>query len=274
MKALLNFLLKYHVFFLFLLLELLSLSFIVRYNTFHRVNFLNSSNAISGKIYKEFNSITEYFSLRTVNDQLANENAFLRSELQSYLLSDIENTVERNINHDVIRATSAKVINNSVNKQYNYITLNKGAKDGIKPDMGVICSKGIVGVVRYVSENYSTVLPVLNGRWSINAKLFNTNHFGPLRWEGNNPYLTILEEIPYHVKVNENEEVVTSGYSSVFPEGILIGNVVKVEHKEGDTFQDIWVQLSTDFMNLYYVEVIENITKQEQIDLENLTQDE
>lgn len=259
---------------MFLMLELLSLTFIVRYNTFHRVNFLNSSNALSGKIYEEYNSVIEYFSLRKLNDELASENAFLSSKLQGYLLSDIQNTVEREVNYDLIRSISAKVINNSVNKQYNYITLNKGASDGIKPDMGVISSKGIVGIVKNVSENYSTVLPVLNGRWSINAKLFNTNHFGPLRWEGTNPYITILEEIPYHVKININEEVVTSGYSAIFPEGILIGNVVRVEHKEGDTFQDIWVQLSTDFKNLYYVEVIENITKQEQLELEKMTRDE
>lgn len=256
------------------MLEFLSLSFIVRYNTFHRVNFLNSSNAISGKVYEEYNSVIEYFSLGKLNDELASQNAYLRSELQEYLLSDVQNTVERKVNYDIIRSISAKVINNSVNRQYNYITLNKGSRDGIKPDMGVICSKGIVGVVINVSENYSTVLPVLNGRWSINAKLFNTNHFGPLRWEGNNPYITILEEIPYHVKVNENEEVVTSGYSAIFPEGILIGNVVRVEHDAGDTFQDIWVQLSTDFKNLFYVEVIENITKQEQLGLEKMTKDE
>ena len=246
----------------------------IRYNKFHRVNFLNSSNAISGKIYEDYHDVREYFTLRKLNDELAKENAHLRSELQSYLLSDIQETVERTIGEDTIRTISAKVINNSVNKQYNYITLNRGKKDGVKPDMGVICSDGIVGVIINVSENYSTALSVLNGRWTINAKLADTQHFGPLHWEGDNPYIVVLDEIPYHVRVQEKEKVLTSGYSAIFPEGIQIGEVVKVIHKEGETFQKIWVQLSTDFKDLYYVEIIENTSKQEQLDLEKETQDE
>ena len=248
--------------------------FIVRYNNFHQVRVLNSSNVVSGQIYEKYNSVREYFSLRTINDDLAEENARLRKQVQSYLLTDIGKTIERNIDNELIRSVSAKVINNSVNKQYNYITLNKGAKDGILPDMGVICPEGIVGVIINVSENYSTALSVLNGRWSVNAKLSDSNHFGPLRWEGRNPYVAVLEEIPYHVKVSKNERVITSGYSATFPEGILIGRVIEVEHKEGESFQKIRVQLSVDFNNLYYVEVIENITKKEQEELEAKSENE
>lgn len=235
---------------------------------------MNSSNTVSGQVFEKYNSVTEYFSLRRINDDLAKENARLRQSLQSYLLTDINETVERQIGQKMIRSTSAKVINNSVHKQYNNITLNKGSRDGIKPDMGVVCPDGVVGVIINVSENYSTALSVLNSRWSVNAKLVKTNHFGPLRWEGKNPYSVILEEIPYHVQVEIDEEVVTSGYSATFPEGIVIGRVVKVEHEEGEAFQKIWVQLSADFKSLHYVEVIENITKQEQIELENVTEDE
>lgn len=238
------------------------------------MNFLNSSNVISGEIYENYNNIFDYFTLRKINDALAEDNTILRNRLQNYLLADIQKTVIRTIHQDSVLSISAKVINNSVNKQYNYITLNRGKKDGVKPDMGIICPGGVVGVIINVSDNYSTALSVLNGRWSINAKLNDTKHFGPLHWEGNNPYVVVLDEIPYHVRVQENEKVLTSGYSAVFPEGIQIGKVVKVVHEEGETFQKIWVQLSTDFKNLFYVEIIENRTKQEQLELEKVTRDE
>ena len=250
------------------------MTFIIRYNNFHQVKVLNSSNVITGNIYEKYQSVLEYFSLKKINENLAEENAYLRQQLQSVLLADIDRKVSLNIGDNKIMAISARVINNSVNKQYNYITLNKGAKDGVKPDMGIICDEGIVGMIINVSEHYSTALSLLNGRWSVNAKLQESNYFGPLRWEGSNPYVVVLEEIPYHVKVVEKEKVVTSGYSSTFPEGILIGQVIKVEHKSGNSFQKIWVQLAADFKNLYYVEVVENMTKEERQELETITKDE
>lgn len=274
MRNLLNFFIRHHVFFLFLLLEMVSITLIVRYNSFQRVKFLNSSNVVAGKVYEEYNSVVDFFALRKINDDLASENAKLRQQLQSYLFADLDETIERDYNNESIRAISARVINNSVNKQYNYITLNKGSADGIKPDMGVICSEGIVGMIINVSEHYSTALSVLNGRWAVNAKLRNTNHFGPLRWNGQSPYSAVLEEIPYHVNVKEGDPVITSGFSATFPEGIIIGKVEKVEHKSGESFQKISVRLSTDFKKLYYVEVIEKITKPEQKELENSTTNE
>lgn len=274
MKSLLNFLIKYHVFFLFIVLEFFSLTLIIRYNNFQRVNLLNSSNTISGSIYNQYYNIVEYFSLRKINEQLAAENANLRTELFKHLHSDIEKTIERNYNNEIYISVSAKVINNSVNKQYNYLTLNRGSKHGIKPEMGVICSDGVVGVIINVSENYSTVLSVLNGRWSLNARLASSNHFGPLRWEGGNSYVATLEEIPYHVNIFENEEVQTSGFSTIFPEGIMIGRVVRTEHHQGSAFQKVWVQLSTDFQQLRFVEIIEKVNKTEQIELEKTISNE
>lgn len=274
MKSLLNFLLKYHVFFLFLVLEAVSMTLIVRYNNFQRVNVLNSSNALAGSIYNQYNSVIEYFSLKKINEKLATENANLRNELLSILHTDLEESAQKMINNELYTSIPAKVINNSVNKQYNYLTLNKGSKHGIHPDMGVICSQGVVGVVINVSNNYSTVLSVLNGRWSLNARLQSSKHFGPLKWEGQNAYIAILEEIPYHVNIFENEEVVTSGYSNIFPENIMIGRVVRTEHEQGAAFQNIWVQLSTDFQQLDFVEVIEKKRKAEQLELENTISNE
>jgi rod shape-determining protein MreC len=274
MKGLLNFLVKYHVFFLFLIIQLVCLTLIVRYNSFHRVAFLNSSNTVTGKIYEKYDNAANFFSLRKINEDLAQENTKLRTELQAIKHADINLTITRDVDTDIFMAISAQVINNSVNKLYNYITLNKGSKHGIKPDMGIIGPDGAVGVIISVSKNYSTALSILNSRWSVNSKLSNSNHFGPLSWDGSNPYMAILEEIPYHVRVEKGEKVVTSGFSAVFPEGVPVGIVDNIEYREGETFQRIWVRLSTDFKSLSFVDVIENVTKNEQKELEKLMQDE
>jgi rod shape-determining protein MreC len=274
MKNLLNFLIKFHHIILFILLEVVSITFIVRYNNFQKVRFLNSSNTIAGKVYTEINSVKEFFTLKVQNEKLAIENSNLRKELLTIKQAGLNVLTEHQLDSSSVKLIPAKVINNSVNKQYNYITLNKGYQQGIRPDMGVISSDGVVGVIVNVSQNYSTALSVLNGRWSINAKLSNSNYFGPLKWEGKNPYLAILNEIPYHVKVQEEDEVVTSGYSDIFPEGILIGRVVKVGHSKGANFQEIWVQLSTDFNNLYFVDIIQNSMNIEKRQIEKLTENE
>lgn len=274
MRNLLNFIIKYHVLFLFVVLEFISLTFIIRYNNFHQVKALNSSNIVSGVIYEKYRSVIEYFGLGKINEDLARENAYLRQQLQAVLLADIDRKISLQIGENELTAISAKVINNSVNKAYNYITLNKGSKDGIKPDMGIICNDGVVGMIFNVSEHYSYALSLLNGRWSVNAKLQSSNYYGTIRWEGETSGVVVLEEIPYHVKVDDGEMVVTSGYSSTFPEGVKVGTVIKTELKEGDSFQKIWVQLSTDFKNLVYVEVVEKVGKAEQLELEAITRDE
>jgi len=274
MKNLLNFLIKFHNIFLFILLEVLSVTFIVKYNNFQRVKFLNSSNAIAGSVLTKVSNVTDFVNLRSQNDRLAAENANLKSQLLTLKQSELSTLPVRQPDSSIVRLIPAKVINNSVNKQYNYITLNKGSRQGVRPDMGVICSDGVVGVIVNVSQNYSTALSVLNSRWSINAKLQNSNYFGPLKWEGTNPYVAVLNEIPYHVEVKEEDEVVTSGYSDIFPEGILIGRVVKIGHSKGENFQELWVQLSTDFSNLYYVDIIQSSVNIEKSQLENMIPNE
>jgi rod shape-determining protein MreC len=206
---------------------------------------------------------------------LVADNANLRSRLLSLQKSNDTSLLPAYPDSNLFyRLIPAKVINNSVNKQYNYITLNKGRRHGIIPDMGIVSPEGVVGVVINVSENYATALSLLNSRWSVNAKLAKTNHFGPLYWEGVNPYVAVLNEIPYHVKVEPNDEVITSGFSTLFPEGILIGKVLRVEHEKGNNFQKIWVQLSTDFRGLRYVYLIDNKGKNERDDIENMISDE
>lgn len=274
MKSLLNFLIKYHVFFLFLILEMFSITLIVRFNNFHRVSFLNSSNVVSATILNKYSGIVDYFHLKQINESLSEENARLRSGLQTVLHENIDESESFDRIDQKYLVVSAKVIRNTVNKQYNYLTLNKGAAHGVEPDMGVVCVDGVVGVVLDVSENYSTILSILNGRWAINAKLSVSNQFGPLQWDGSSPEYAYLEEIPYHVRVRVNEKVVTSGYSSIFPEGMNIGEVEEVVHNPGDSFQTIKIRLSVDYRTLFYVQVIAKTDKNERIELEKLTGNE
>ena len=276
MRDLFQFFVKYRVVFLFLLLEIISFSFIVQYNNFHRVRFLNSSNRISGNILNRYNSTIDFFSLKQVNKELSEENArlMLENEVLRNRFNEIDTSIQIPEVDTVSIIIAAKVTNNSTNKFYNYITLNKGALDGVKPDMGIICPDGVVGVVINVSDHWSLALSVLNSRWSINSKLLNTNYFGTLRWQGNNPKVATLYEIPFHVNVNVGDTIVSSGYSSIFPEGVMIGVVSDVNNIKGDNFLQLKIDLSTNFSNLSFVNIVGNVFKEELMNLENETTDE
>jgi len=161
----------------------------------------------------------------------------------------------------------AQVISNSVNKQYNFVTIDRGSNHGIKPEMAVISPRGVVGVVYSVSANYATVISLLNRDFMLSVKIRKNNYFGPLAWEGINPEIASLTEIPYHVNVQKGDTIVTSGYSTIFPEGLLVG-VVSDFQIEKSNFYRINVELSEKFRQLTYVYVINNLLSDEQINLE------
>lgn len=273
MRSLFRFLLKNYAFLLFLFLEVVSLVLVFNYNSFQRSRFLNSSNFISANLYNSVSSVLQYFELAQVNQQLAEENAQLRSDLERHqVLNDfdadsISYMVE--LADSVFRFTPAKIINNSVNKQQNYITINKGRKHGVKPDQGIISPFGIVGVITSVSESYATGLSLLNPRWSVSAKLQGSGYYGSLVWNGEDYRTADLLEIPFHVSLSQGDTIVTSGYSSIFPEGLLVGTIDSYTQPEGENYYSIKVRLSADFKLLRYVQVIENLKKQEIIELEN-----
>jgi rod shape-determining protein MreC len=207
-----------------------------------------------------------------VNRKLSEENAALKSFISDMshlkvlpdsvgLLTEMEDSV--------YRFFSAMVINNSVNKQYNYITLNKGRKHGIKPDQGILNSDGVVGVITNVSESYSMGFSVLNKRWGVSAKLKKSGIFGPISWDGDNYRYANLNGIPFHVELAVGDTVVTSSYSSVFPEGILIGTVDSFEQPQGENYYIIKVKLAVDFKAVSYVEIVDNLKKEEIKELEN-----
>ncbi len=276
MRNFIRFIIRNHFFLLFLLLEIVSFYFIFNYNQYHRNIYLSSSNQISGDFYERFNSVIQYFELKDTNEELAREIVELRNKLekQANFIPSFPAITTDTVTKQDYRYLSATVINNSVNKHFNYLTLNKGLKDGIKPDMGVISSRGLAGVVLNTSENFSTVISLLNTRLNISARLRETGFFGSLQWEGESYRKATLSGIPAHASPSVGDAVVTSGYSSIFPEDILIGTIDEINKDQGEGFYEIKVLLSVDFKNLRYVQVIEKLEGEEQRELEKLSEDD
>ncbi|HCY42692.1 MAG TPA: rod shape-determining protein MreC [Prolixibacteraceae bacterium] len=271
MRSLFRFLLRNYFLMMFLALEAISFVLIVSFNNYQRVTFFNSSNNFAGTVYEKFSSIDDYFSLSRTNARLAAENASLRKQLQFRMSLQEQYPVNRpdTVDAPAYIFTSAKVINNSVNKQFNYITLNKGSRHGIKPDMGIIDASGVVGVITNVSPNYSTGLSLLNKRFSISAQINKNKYAGSLMWDGEHYNTADLKEIPFNVEVSVGDTVVTSSHSGIFPEGIMIGTIIKRDVSSGTNFYNIKVELSTSFKTLKYVEVVQNTKRTELIKLES-----
>lgn len=219
------------------------------------------------------NYVNEYIDLKATNKNLAQENARLRSLLPDayYESNIIKNTVNDTLKHQQYSFIVAKVINNSMTRRNNYLTLDKGALQGVKPEMGVITSQGVVGIVKNVSEHYCTVMSMLHKDMRISAKFKNNNYFGSLAWEGSDPTIAVLKDIAKHVVFQKGNTVVTTSYSAVFPENILIGTVAGADIKPGENFYNIQIKLSTNFSNLTYVYVVDNMLKSEQRKLQDET---
>jgi rod shape-determining protein MreC len=270
MKSLLKFILTFHFFILFLILEALAIFLVIQYNVYQRAGFLNTASSVTGYVYEISSSVTSYLSLKEANEQLIAENAYLHNILKSSYQNDKVEfiSVKDSLYTQQYIYTPALVINNSSNKQTNYITINRGRKHGVKPDMGVICPTGVIGVVRNVSDHYSLVISLLNTNLKISAKVKRSGYFGSISWDGGDYQYASLTEIPFHVKVHQGDTIVTSGYSTMFPEGIMLGTIDTFNAGKGNSFYDIRVRLSTDFRSLSNVYVIINLLKEEQLKLE------
>jgi rod shape-determining protein MreC len=277
MRSLFRFLVRNHVFFLFLTLEIFSLVLIFNYNNYQKVTFLNASNRVTASVYGSFNQVVNYFRLTRINEELAAENSGLKNQLLIYKqhLEEIDSaSVDINLNNGQFKFISARIINNTVNRQYNYFTLNKGRRQGVVPDQGIISGNGVVGIINNVSDSYSTGLSLLNKRLKISGKLKKNNYFGSISWEGTNYRYIQLNEIPPHVELAYGDTVVTSGSSAYFPEGILIGTIESFEIKRGESFYTIRVKLAVDFESLTYADIIKNFDKVEIKTLESLTRND
>jgi rod shape-determining protein MreC len=271
MKNLIRFFIRFHFAIFFIIIEFISLSLVFQYNHYQKAKGVSLVQNISGYYHSKVFSITEYLNLRETNQQLAKENVRLNNILQqAYRADDIFfYKQDDTLNKQRYYLTSAKVINNSINKMHNFITLNKGSEQGLTQDMAVISSDGVVGVIYDVSRYYATVISLLNTNLKISAKLKKNDYFGSLVWEGKDYRHAILNEIPYHVAIERGDTIVTSSYSAIFPEGILIGTIEDFKIKGGN-FYEIIVSLSTDFKHLTYVSAVSNLKKEEQKELEGL----
>lgn len=274
MKNFFLFLWRQYFFFLFFILEIISFILIVQNNYYQRSGFINSASEFSGGILTVFNNISQYFSLKDANKKLTEENARLMNESKNFFMKTDSNVFYYNdtLYQQQYRFVSTKVIQNSTNKRSNYLTLNKGSKHGITKDMGVITSTGIVGIVNEVSGNFSSVISILHKDFKVSAKLKNNEQLGTMIWNGGNYRYGKLIDIPTHVKPKIGDTVVTSGYSTSFPEGILIGTVTEIKEEKGDNFYTMIVLFNTDYNNISYAYVVRNILKEEQDKLEKNAQ--
>ena len=276
MRNFIQFLVKYHIFLFFLGLQVLCFWMIYKNNSFHEASFVNSSNKMVGTIYKWKGNITEYIELQRVNDELSAENEDLKNRLKANFVNVNDHFVMINdtMRERKYRYKSAHIVNSSINKQLNYLTINKGSLEGIKPKMGVVNTNGMVGVIKDVSEHFSTVLPVINLKFTASAELKRTGNYGLLRWDGDNFRYAHLFDVPRHADVQIGDTIISRGASAIFPKGINIGSVSEIESKEGSNFHIIRVELFNDFSKIRYVDVIDNLLAQEQREIENTTEED
>jgi len=268
MRALLWLLKKYNYVLVFIFLEALALVMLSNNNSYQRSVLVNFTREISGRIFDRTQGAREYFYLRKNNEVLVRENAVLRNKLEQ-LARQTQDTLT-GVSKPVSRYfyTSAHVTRSSTNRQYNYLTIDKGKKQGITQDMGVIGDEGIVGIVLASSANFSTILPVINRDFRLSVKVKRNDFSGILLWEGDDYRQAALNEIPYHATLMAGDTIVTSGFSAVFPEGLFVGTINAFSMKEGN-FYHINVDLGTDFQRLFHVNVINNFTREEQLELQS-----
>ena len=266
MQNLFKFLFKYHFFILFIFLELGCVYLIVQNNNYQKAKFINSANVITGGAYQTFNSASDFIRLRSENEKLAIENAALRNKLNEVhyklvptYLNDtlfVMDTVVLD-SQQLYSYLPAKVISNSIYKQYNIIYLDKGLNDGIEIDMGVIDFDGVVGVVTEVSNKFAIVMPIIHREYNMSARIKKSGYFGNLSWDGVDPKYAQLTDIPNHILPLKGDTIITSGFSSIFPENIVVGYVEEYTEEVGSGFLNISVKLASDFGRLNYVYGIE-----------------
>lgn len=270
MNKILEFFYKYLSVVIFLILEILAFLLVVNKNDLQRSVAFRYATTLSAWTYEVTNLVTDYFGLAEANKYLAEENARLYKEIADYKSKfvdsvDVQSMVTYQSSENYL---SAKVVFNSVYDLQNYIIIDKGSVHGVEEDMGVFAPQGVVGVVQRVSKNYAVVLPIINPEQVISAKIKGNNQLGSVKWDGKSPLKAKLYEIPSHVNVVAGDTVVTSGFSAIFPEGVMIGVVDKAAHVENTMYCDVDINLAVDFQSLSYVTVAIFENKNELLNLQ------
>jgi rod shape-determining protein MreC len=258
MQNLLKILQRYSNFLVFIALEVAAFLLISLNSAYPRSSILSTANNAIAWQYEQISNISGYFGLRHQNELLAKENAALRNQISSMQLSP---------HTDTIRYESAKVVQMTTNRLHNYLTINRGSKDGLQKGQGVRNEEGVVGIVRTVGRNYSVVMPIINTQTNLSCRFTKNDYIGTLQWDGKDNRFAQLADVTTHMVVNPGDTIVTSGLSPVFPEGIPVGIVESSTLKEGESYHSIRVRLHTNFKRLKYVEVVQNANQQEQEEL-------
>lgn len=265
MRSLIDFFIRYNALFVFLLLEIISFSLVYKNHNYQHNKVLNAANHVSGSIYNTWDGISSYFNLREQNEELSRQNAWLLSQLKNARYMD-NNAVYVGCDDSMRQAfqyTEATVIKNSTNDVNNILILDKGSKHGVKPNMGVIVPNGVVGITREVSANFSIVMSVLNKNSRVSVKLKNQGFTGNMEWDAMSPRRATVSGIPKHAQLHVGDTVVTSGFSTIFPEQTLVGTIDTFSIPSGNNFYTITVKLSTHFETIKHVYVVNYLYRSE-----------
>lgn len=280
MRNLLDFLAKYNHWFVFVALEVVCFVLLFRYNSYQGSVWFSSANVVSGKVYELDAAVKNYFNLTKINEQLNVRNLYLEQQVR-LLSQQVKATtgdstwVERTQAEALegYKLIPAKVITNSLDKRDNFITIDKGLADGVRKDMGVACGNGVVGVVYMVSTHYAVVIPLLNSKSNVSVTIRKRGYYGYLHWTGGAADLAYVDDVPRHARFALGDLVETSGYSSIFPPGIIVGQILHVYNSRDGLSYRIQVKLTTDFGKLRDVCVIDNTAMEERIELLRNAQD-
>ena len=275
MKNLLNFLIKYNYWFLFIFLEVISFTLLFRFNNYQASTYFTSSNKVIGKVYEMSGGLTSYFHLKSINSDLLDKNVNLEQQVAAlerklYDFQMDSSAVEqlRDVVLDDYHIIKSNVINNTLNKVDNYITLDKGSEDGISSEMGVLDGNGVVGIVYMTSSHYSVVISVLNSKSSISCKIKGSDYFGYLKWEGRDSQYAYVKDLPRHAEFALGDTVVTSGYSAVFPSGVMVGTIDNMSDSHDGLSYLLRIKLAANFGRISEVRVISKDNYKEQKQLE------
>lgn len=268
MQQIVNFILRNKTVLLFLLLFSISILFTIQSHSYHKSKFINSANYVTGGIYNSLNNFRAYFNLKYQNELLANENAKLRALLNSYDFETSNPIIDSLPFQGNYTFFNASVIKNSYSLTNNFLTINKGKKNNIQDDYGVISSKGIIGIIDKTSAHYASVLSILSSTSRISAQLKKTNHFGTLKWDGKKAHIIQLVDVEKIAPVMVGDTIITSGRSAIFPKGIPIGTIANYHLDAAKNFYTLNIELFNDMTNIEHVYVIKNSDANEIFNLE------
>lgn len=280
MRNLLDFLVKYSYWFLFFVLEAVSFVLLFQFNSYQGSVWFSSANAVAGKLYETTSAVESYFQLSKINTELTQRNLYLEQRLCKLEKEKSDSVADSTMENSLLlkslqpyRLIPAQVVNMKWGRKDNLLTIDKGEADGIKKDMGVVCGTGVVGIVYLTSAHYSIVIPVLNSQSNISCVIQGRGYFGYLHWTGGDISEAYVDDVPRHAHFKLYENVVTSGYSSVFPAGIMVGKILHVYNSADQMSYRLRVKLSTDFGKLRDVCVVDNTALSEQIEVMRAAED-